>query len=233
MSQIIFTDELLKKAIVCSHNRWIKQYDSPEESEEHKFPEGFYERLIQYMNRRKRFKAIGRGVAAAILALLAAGTVLLAASPTARAAVFSWVKEVFTGHTIYHFQEDSPLTELPKYSLSYIPEGFEEVDGMYDSITRSTFYFNSETNDIIVFEYKLLVEENHVELITDESVTQESVIVNGIAADFYFADESSEANNLIWFDESRRIAFYLTSTLDQPVMLHIAEGVILEDSTKQ
>lgn len=232
MSQIVLTEELIKRAVALSHDRWINKYYSPEKDEEHVFPEGFYEHLVQYMNRRKHIKSISRGVVAAVLVLLAAGTILLASSPTARAAVFSWVKEVFRGHTIYHYQESSPLTEVPHYMLSYIPEGFEEVDGLYNSITRSTFYFNSETNESFLFECRLLLEGNHKELLISESTIYESVTVNGIKADFYQADELSDTNNLIWFDESKRVVFYIDSALDQSVMLHIAEGVVLEDSTK-
>ena len=232
MSQIVLTDDLLRVAVIRSHDRWIDRYALSEEHNEYEFPKGFFESLLDYADRQKRLKTIGRSVAAALLTLLAAGTILLAASPAARAVVFSWVKEVFGGHTIYHYQESSPLTEVPHYTLSYIPEGFEEVDGLYNSITRSTFYFNSETNESFLFECRLLLEGNHKELLISESTIYESVTVNGIKADFYQADELSDTNNLIWFDESKRVVFYIDSALDQSVMLHIAEGVVLEDSTK-
>lgn len=233
MSQFVLTDDLFKEAVIRSHDRWIDRYASPEEQIEYEFSKGFFEGLLDYANRRKRLKVIGRSVAAALLTILAAGTILLAVSPAARATVFTWVKEVFGGHSIYHYQESSPLTEVPQYTLSYIPEGFEEVDGLYDSITRSTFYFNNETNESFLFECRLLLEGNHIELLISESTVYESVTVNGTKADFYHADELSNTNNLIWFDESKRIVFSINSTLDQSVMLHIAEGVVLEDSTKQ
>ena len=60
--------------------------------------------------------------------------------------------------------------------------------------------------------------------------TPEKCFVNGIAADYYPANNSG-TDNLIWIDEEHGIVFTINSMLEKDVILHIAESVSLSDST--
>ena len=51
--------------------------------------------------------------------------------------------------------------------------------------------------------------------------------INGKTAHFYRSLDGSITNDLIWVDENTTILFTLTGYLEQDVMLHIADSVIL------
>lgn len=55
--------------------------------------------------------------------------------------------------------------------------------------------------------------------------------INGIEGEYY-PSSNSGTSNLIWVGTEQGILFAIDSTLEKPVILHIAESVSLTDSTK-
>lgn len=59
----------------------------------------------------------------------------------------------------------------------------------------------------------------------------EHCTINGIEGEYY-PSSNSGTSNLIWVGTEQGILFAIDSTLEKPVILHIAESVSLTDSTK-
>ena len=170
-----------------------------------------------------------RQLAAACIALVIGAGVWLCADPQARASVASWVLEIYDFGVSYRFLGEQPTEELPLYILTWMPEGFEEVEDSIVDDVRLIWYTN-ESGDDLIFEYYFMVDGILTQISTDEEM--EVVSVGQYTGYFYPEDEDSPGNGLLWFDENTNIAFFLYSTLSQSVMLHIAENIILFNPTK-
>lgn len=192
--------------------------------------------------------------AAAVIAILVSGAILLAVNPDARAAVKSWVREVFRAHTVYQFTKDAEQTALPDYELSYLPEGFEEIVRMPKLIGKAMIYAPDFGRHVVVFHYYLLSEGRTIRISYDKGDSPEKVEIRGLSGDYFANSRASSmmhkrqypypgnilrdyarardierTNTLIWIDETKDIVFILVSDLEKDVMLRIAEGVVLQD----
>ena len=158
---------------------------------------------------------------------------LMAVSPTVRAAVITWVREVYEHSVVYRFFAQSEGS-LPEYAPAWLPEGYVlEERQEFDGWVLCT-YHNAVHEKWFSFDYRYAAEDVQVQVggYDDENApASESCTVNGIAADFYPAGDS-DTNNLVWVDETRGIVFTINSTLEKGVVLHIAESVSLFNSTK-
>ena len=86
--------------------------------------------------------------------------------------------------------------------------------------------------DAIQFECHLLTDSMNIQINYDNNLYHEKVRIYNLSGDYYAADETSQTNTLVWFDETGQVVFILNSNLEKDVILHIAEGVALEDPTK-
>lgn len=182
---------------------------------------------------RPVWKRIAHAAAVILLTFTLSLGALMAVSPTVRAAVITWVCEVYEHSVVYRFftrSEDS----LPEYAPAWIPEGFvleerQEFDGW---ILRT--YYDAVYDKWFSFDYCYATENMQMQIggYDDEAApVSESCTVNGIVADFYPAGDSG-TNNLVWIDETRGIVFTINSTLEKDVVLHIAESAALSNMTK-
>jgi hypothetical protein len=53
-----------------------------------------------------------------------------------------------------------------------------------------------------------------------------------MSGQFYLSADSTETNELIWFDEKQGVVFELAGYLEKPVMLNIAESIYLDKLNK-
>ena len=89
-----------------------------------------FERKMRRLIRRTRHPAAYRAlvrVACAFLAFLLGSGVFLAVNPEARAAFFGWVRTQYERLFVYDVANTGEQTELPEYTLGWLPEGYEEV----------------------------------------------------------------------------------------------------------
>lgn len=231
MHDIQITDEFLVELTTRFDNLWLKALPEPKDCK-HTFPDSFREKIISIAKRKQKLHTFCRRLVAAIIALLIGSTILIAINPDVRAVIKGWFLEILNSHAVYHFTDNSELTELPIFNLSYIPDNFEEIDGLYTSTRSSSFYLNPETGKAFVFEYRIMTEGNIIEIIGDNSATYEVIRLNDTNIYFYAAGRDSSTNNMIWFDNQNKIVFLINSDLEKDVMLHMAESVVLEDFTK-
>lgn len=226
---LVLTDAFLTDAAGRFDEAWLASLPTPES---HEYPADFYKELGAVSGKREKRRTIARRAAVIFIAVLIGGALLFAASPGVRAAVKGWFRETFRTTALYLFTEDAEITELPDYELSYIPEGFEEADRFEEGNIKNLLYVNPDTGDGFSFECHIRSEGMHIQISYDEHLYYEQVSVNGLSGDYYAADETSQTNTLVWFDKTGQIVFVINSNLVKSVMLHIAEGLVLEDSTK-
>ena len=229
-----FSDSDLKYAAKLACKAWYKTLPSPEECVPHSFSDTFVESMNSLANRVKRDaknQLYVKRFIAALIALIVGMSLWLAFDTNARAAVSNWFKEIFGTTVFYHFTENVELTELPNYELSFIPKGFEEKSRFQTSDAKSLFFAQPNSEKGFIFEYYLLSKNKHIQVGYDKNLNHEKVQIKNLPADYYAADETSETNTLIWFDESYEIIFIISSNLEKSVILSIADNVFLCKAT--
>ena len=186
--------------------------------------------LLVKAKRRETARRWTRRAAAALLALVIGAMSWLAVDTQARAAFFSWVREVYENSVVYRFFNDtSVVDQLPDYRPSWVPDGYVQTDVIEDDTVHSIIYENiANPDDSFVFDYQLYFDSMNLSLQWEDHECEILELqINGKTAHFYRSLDGSITNDLIWVDENTTILFTLTGYLEQDVMLHIAESVIL------
>ena len=177
-------------------------------------------------------KKLVKRVASVLLALLAIGGIWLSVDSEARAAVESWIITVSEEFGfVYRFAGSADAEELPEYSLSWIPEGYQPIDLSQSRHSYSALYqrrddimsgfgFGYFLNDLNGTWYISLQPE------TDAYIV-ETIEINGKPADLYLCTDGSETSNLIWLSEDETVVFELNGFLTREELIRIAEGVTL------
>lgn len=230
----IFDDNDLKTAAQLVAGSMLDSLPSRAECE-HEFSDDFTAKMDKLLHRQKRrrvWHTVMRYAAVLVItATLALGAVM-AASPTARAAVLKWARELVEGNMVYHFYTEAPEETLPLYGLGWIPEGFEETDVLYIDIYYKAIYINSKTDQLFVFEYDYMDDGTVPMVIPEDDINLEKTKINGMPADFYQAPKDEDTNILFIFDEESNICFTISASIDRDAMFKIAEHIYLAEATK-
>lgn len=201
----------------------------------HAFSREFQDKMAPLLATARRMEAVRqwtrRGVAA-LLAVVIGLSTWLAADIDARAAFLNWVLEIYESSIVYHFFQGTPTArEGLAYYPTWLPEGYEQADVITAPMEKIVLYHqNQQEVSTLAFRYLLSSQDRQYELMLDESQYEcTEVQVNGSPAHLYQPIDSSQTNNLIWFNEDETITFFLEGPLEPSVILHIAESVNLED----
>ena len=184
----IFTDDDLRLAAALSCQAWYKALPSPEDCMPHSFSEAFVENMDSLANRVKRnakIKLYTKRFIAALIALIVGLSLWLAFDTSARAVVRNWFKEVFGTTVLYRFTEETEIIELPNYELSYIPEGFEEIDRFQKKDTKTLLYKSINSDITFSFGYYLLTNNKNIQVSYDKNLYHEKVQIKNLPADYY------------------------------------------------
>jgi hypothetical protein len=189
------------------------------------------ETLFAQDRRRTRKRAILQRVAVFFLAALVGVSVWLGVNTEARAAFFTWVQETYEGRIVYRYFREPAADQLPNYRITWVPEEYEAVDVFSGPTLFSALYqIGDDISTGLVIDYSFAHSNMYIELeMGDTPYTEKNLMVNGVQADFYLSSDPEETNLLIWYDEDAGIVFSINGFLDESVMLHIAESIILED----
>lgn len=179
---------------------------------------------------RSIWNRIARTAAVILLVLSLSLGALMAVSPTVRAAVINWVRETYEHSVIYRFFDKSD-DQLPNYAPTWLPEGFvlDERVALDDWVIYE--YHNATVDKWFSFAYCYASSDMQLQVGGYDDAAApivEKCFVNGIAADYYPANNSG-TDNLVWIDEEKGIIFTMNSMLEKAVILHVAESVSLVD----
>lgn len=186
--------------------------------------------LLVKAKRRETARRWTRRAAAALLALVIGATSWLAVDTQARAAFFSWVREVYENSVVYRFFNDtSVVDQLPDYRPSWVPDGYKQTE-VIESDSSYTFIYQdiNDQDNVFIIGYRFYHENMNLSFMweADKYEVLESQ-VNNLPAYFYRSVDKTETNNLVWINPSLKLLFTMEGYLEQDVMLHIAESIDL------
>ena len=178
-----------------------------------------------WMKKRMRplWLKILRTAACLVLACAVVLGSLMAVSPSVRAAVLYWLREISGNLMTYSADARAQADALPSnWHITWLPEGWELRD-----MTRNTWKYAGPAGQGSLT-YACYVPED-AELITnvddteDAGSARETVQVQGYRGDYY---ESGKYRVLLWENEAGYLFMLRTSTaMEKDVFLKIAESV--------
>ncbi len=161
-------------------------------------------------------------VAGVILAILLAGSAVLAFSTEARAAFFGWVREQYEAFYEYFFEGEAAVTDPAKYELGWVPEGYIFLSS-YEIPGGEGIVYTDENDYVVSFTYTSNISGGTAFFVDGVDYEQKSVMVNGCHADVYIATDSTQTSSIVWtLDET---LFYIAAPLDEDGLITMAENI--------
>lgn len=202
---------------------------------DHDFSEGFrrkMETLLRRQRRRSIRHTVWRYAAAVLLTVTLTFGAVMAVSPQARAAVVQWVRTVYENSVVYRFFNPAPQGALPRYQLTWLPEGFTEADVFCDAEYYRAVYLNEDTGQSVVFEYSFMDDGMAVMVVPEGEHMVEQIQINGYAAEYHQMQDATATNTLVIFDSENNICLMVTANATRSDIFNIAEHIILDKITK-
>lgn len=174
---------------------------------------------------RPQWQRTLRTVACFLVALSVAFGSIMAASPTARAAVIRWLTREEPDHIAYDFEGRIPNEPLGLWEPAYLPEGYWQDEIIDFDVTKTIYYETNDPEMGITFSYQWIT-NGRGENLDNEHHTITNVRVNGLPGQLFIANPTTNHENmLLWFDEENNRSFLLMSHLPCDTLLDIAESV--------
>ena len=228
------TDRELDRALRRALLDGVKADEAERPGEEPPFrPSRRYERSmaalakdpLKWLRARERpaWKRALRQAAAVLLVLCVGFAGVMAAAPSARAAVVRWFVEWNETRITFYYSGDE-IARRPDFVLTALPEGYEEAlrddfDSMVDIVYRDS------DGNVLSFFYMFMEEGGLVGFdITNEQVVE--VTVNGMDGLCLITPEPDTFNTLTWIDEARGVQFDLSGVFSPEELLEMAESVV-------
>ena len=221
----MISEEMLKKSAAEADQAIRDSLPTPAECE-HEFSP-LFQRKMRRIFRRSKHAAIyklPRYVACFVLAAVFASSTWLTVNAEARATFFAWVCEQYEAFIEYRFiGEPSQEIEIVEYELTWLPEGYLETESHILAGSFITVY-RCESGQIIQFSYSqsedatsLFVKTNYSKIIP--------INLGNVVADYYQAEDESEANALAWMSEDGETMFCITAYEPKDVLAKMAGSV--------
>lgn len=220
----MITDEMIAEAAAELNEAMIKSLPDPHECK-HQFSKKFerkMDRLIYRVNHPIRYRIVSK-VASILLVILIGFTVVMSCSPTARAAVIGWIKQVYESFYSYYFESNATTNSSNKYQIDPLPEGYVEISKDEDNGTYICIYANDK-NEMLTFSYSVSPESAMFYVVKEEYLIEE-IQIDGNTADLYMSIDGSQSNGIIWCDENIGIIFYVSGRFNGEELKNLAECV--------
>lgn len=164
--------------------------------------------------------------AAILVAVLTLFATLMTISPTVRAAVQAWLKEVSIDGISYVFQ-DWPKQRNPGFTLHQVPEGYELMKGS-ETDRGGRYRYCNDDGDKLYFDYICGVDAAALYLETKDSVWQ-SVMVGNEPADIYVYNDERDPSCIVWTDSATGALFWIFYEGEPEELIHLAESVAISE----
>lgn len=223
------TDDMLRQSAVIARDAMLASLPEPEDCPADCSPR-LRRRLDRMLRRQRRpvFYRAMRQIAACLLAVLVLGGGWLAVDSEARASFFQWARQAYETQIVYRFAGEA--AERGVYRVGWVPEGYTEWKVSEGAVV--TVYYVNASEEIMDFSYGPMQEGAAIAITdTDQAVMKPSEI-NGFSGTLYLSTDPALSNALVWMDEEKGMFFGISGLLDESDMLHMAESVYLENSTK-
>lgn len=220
-------EERLKQAARQAGQAITESLPAPEDCT-HTFSLKFQQKMKRLLRRANhpRSRPALRVACMLLVCLLGCGT-FFQVNAEAREIFLGWVSRLEEGAQHYFFsgvyaEEDSTA----QYSLSEIPEGFEEV---FIEITdhNAIMLYQNEVDYYFEFGY---LKQDTTSTSSDNDflvgdIEAQTVSVNGSAADLYIDESGSGGNLIVWIDQEENVLLYIDAPFDADELIRLAESV--------
>lgn len=192
------------------------------------FPHAFsqrFEKKLRALTRRAEHPVSYQVLrhAAAVLIVVSVGLgVLMAASPTVRAAVIGWVRSTFGSLIQYSTDETTPPDAQYDYCLPEAFDGYALLTAVDREHGKLCIYSNAE-GEILQFEY-IYGEEGAKLFVKPENTTHYSDFVGSLPADIYISTNGDNCV-IVWKDPAANILFWISMIADKDDLIAVAEKV--------
>ena len=162
--------------------------------------------------------------AAAVLLVLSIGFgCVMAAVPSARAAVIRWVMEWYEDHITFRYS-GGEIAHRPDFALTALPEGYEET--LRDDLgSMVDIVYEDGSGNVLSFRYIFMEAGGLMGFdITDEQIVK--VTVNGTDGLCFITPEPDVFNTLTWIDEAHGVQFDLSGLFSPEELVEMAESVV-------
>lgn len=224
------TDEMLRQSAAVARDAMLASLPEPEDCPADCSPR--LRRRLDRLLRRQRhpmFYGAARQIAACFLAVLALGGGWLAVDSEARASFFQWTRQVYETQIVYRFAGEG--AEHGVYRVGWVPEGYTVWRENEASAFSTIIYVNAD-GKLLDFIYGPMQEGSGITVTDTDQTVVKQVEINGIPGEFYRSTDLTSSNVLIWLDETSGMYFSIGGFLDESDILHMAESIYLEESTK-
>lgn len=224
-------DELLYQHAAEARDIWLSTFPCDEKVPKYHHSRRFLRNMNKLMVREFRSPAMKSAIkglqriAIALLVLLAITAGLVGSHPKVRAAVFSYIREVYENSVFYRFFGKSAGV-LPDLSPGWVPEGMTLVREERGETRQLLVYMNEDSGEIVLFDYMRMDEGAYVSLFSNkEGIVQEDIQLGQMKGVYYPAKEGSETSVLVCIDPVGDKALSISSNLDRETILRIAESI--------
>lgn len=162
-------------------------------------------------------------VAGVLLAILLAGSAVLAFSTEARAAFLGWVRQRVDSLYGYFFVGDPVYNDPVRYELMEFPEGFTFAE-LFEIAGGESFIYTNSNGKIGEFSYSTNPDGLYMFIDAAECELQ-TVTINGMSGDLYISPEDGSVNTLVWTDDQRGLFFSVSFPVDGNALIAIAKSI--------
>lgn len=185
--------------------------------------------ITEALNYRPQEKALPRwrSIAACILlGLFLTGTLVLAFSPEARAAVLGWTRRGSGYWYEYRFEGSQPHAESADYAPTWVPEGYQLTD-FFDSGRMKVYFYETAQGQAFSILCHTNMQENEGGIgVSTEGCDEKEVTINGLPGILYRSHDEAVSSGLIWSDDALGNLFIINGFLSEEDMIRCAECVL-------
>ncbi|SDO01351.1 DUF4367 domain-containing protein [Acetanaerobacterium elongatum] len=192
------------------------------------FSQGFLERMERLIKRhrrsesvRKAVRGIGKTAAGLIIVTALLFGMLVAVSPSIRAAVASFITEWYSDHLAVYFRSNPEAEDRYIWRPQYLPKGYAEREEKRAGHIANVFYQDKAGNEL-VFTYIPRTGSFTVGA-DNEGKTQKDIKINGNKAILLETVTKDERSSILW--ETEEAGFEISGVLNTNELIKMAESV--------
>ncbi len=195
--------------------------DNNELRERYLLSDAFYQKMDQMiegqkkMARRKKLRRFAAAAAAAIVVFIGV------THPQTISKAGQWLIRWYHDHISFQFVEDTGNIEVPRYELSYVPEGYRlELDDYF--VGGDILYYNDE-GQCLDFSYGAI--DDGLEI---DNENKDLLKITGSRGEiiYYLRAKNPESeSSMTWISEDGTLKFNLMGNFSQEELIKIQEGI--------
>ena len=217
----MISDERIAISILEFNNALLDTFSSDYEGF-HIFSRSFEQKMAMLIRKVNHKNNILKYVASITIVIFISSIVLLASIPSVRASVIGWLKEYCAPYIEYIIPQSNNIKSFD-YGITTLPEEYTELKSTHAGDSCIVIYSNKDGNLIqLMYSHDaaagrfFVVEENHF---------VQEVKVSNYTADLYIPTSDTDNLSIIWYDEIRRVVFYISAQVTPSELVDFAEGV--------